>query len=38
MGKKSEPCWLWYAGSPHLKRVFAYAFGRRTDATLTLLL
>ena len=38
VGKKSQPRWLWYAWSPHFKRVIAYAFGRRTDETLALLL
>lgn len=38
VGKQSEPRWLWYAWSPHLKCIFAYAFGRRTEDTLTLLL
>ena len=38
VGKKSEQRWLWYAWSPHLKRVFAYAFGSRADSTLQTLL
>ena len=38
VGKKSEPRWLWYAWSPQVKRVLAYAFGRRTDETLRVLL
>ena len=34
VGKKSEPRWLWYALSPQVKRVLAYAFGWRTYETL----
>lgn len=34
VGKKSQQRWLWYAWSPHLKRVFAYALGSRGDDTL----
>jgi insertion element IS1 protein InsB len=38
VGKKSQQRWLWYAWSPDLRRVFAYAFGGRTDQTLKILL
>ncbi|MEZ5452561.1 MAG: IS1 family transposase [Thiothrix sp.] len=38
VGKKSQQRWLWYAWSPHLKRVFAYALGSRGDDTLKILL
>jgi len=34
MGNKQNQRWLWYAWSPHFKRVFTYALGRRTDAVL----
>ena len=34
VGNKSQQRWLWYAWSPHFKRVFAYAFGSRADSTL----
>ena len=38
VGNKSQQRWLWYAWSPHFKRVFAYALGPRADATLKTLL
>lgn len=38
VGKKSEQRWLWYAWSPHFKRVFAYTLGRRVDDCLKQLL
>ena len=38
VGKKSEQRWLWYAWSPHFKRVFAYTLGRRVDECLKQLL
>ena len=38
VGNKSQQRWLWYAWSPHFKRIFAYALGPRTDATLRTLL
>jgi insertion element IS1 protein InsB len=38
VGNKSQQCWLWYAWSPHFKRVFAYALGPRADITLKTLL
>ncbi len=38
VGKKSEPRWLWYAWSPHFKRIFAYTFGRRVKECLKQLL
>ncbi|PID50369.1 MAG: hypothetical protein CR991_01950 [Proteobacteria bacterium] len=38
VGSKANQRWLWYAWSPHFKTVFAYAFGRRTDDTLSQLL
>lgn len=34
VGTKSEPRWLWYAWSPHFKRVFASTLGRRVDDSL----
>lgn len=38
VGSKSCQRWLWYAWSPDLKKVVAYAFGARTDDTLKTLL
>ena len=38
MGSKANQRWLWYAWSPHLKTVFAYAFGPRKDNILRVLL
>ncbi len=38
VGNKSQQRWLWYAWSPDLRRVLAYAFGSRTDRTLKVLL
>lgn len=38
VGQKSQPRWLWYAWSPHFKRIVAYALGRREDSTLRVLL
>ena len=38
VGNKHNQRWLWYAWSPHLKHVFAYALGRCTDAVLEQLL
>ena len=38
VGSKANQRWLWYDWSPHLKTVFAYAFGRHTDETLRQLL
>ncbi len=35
---KANQCWLWYAWSPHLKTVFAYALGSRQDSVLATLL
>lgn len=32
MGKKFQPRWLWSARSPHVKRIVAYALGRREDS------
>jgi insertion element IS1 protein InsB len=34
VGHKSPQRWLWYAWSPHFKRVFASALGPRADITL----
>ena len=38
VGKKSQPRWLWYAWSPHIQCVLAYALGARVDAGLQTLL
>ena len=38
VGNKSQQRWLWYAWSPHFKRIFAHALGLRADATLRTLL
>ncbi len=41
VGSKANPRWLWYAWSPHLKTVFAYALGwlgPRQDSVLATLL
>ena len=38
VGNKSQQRWLWYAWSPHFKRIFTYALGPRDDATLRTLL
>jgi len=35
---KANQRWLWYAWSPHLKTVFAYALGPRQDDVLKTLL
>ncbi len=38
VGNKSQQRWLWYAWSPHFKRVFSYALEPRADITLKILL
>lgn len=38
VGNQSQQRWLWYAWSPHFKRIFAYALGSRSDETLKTLL
>ena len=38
VGNKQNQRWLWYAGSPHFKRVLAYTLGRRVDESLKTLL
>jgi len=38
VGSKANQRWLWYAWSPHLKTVFAYALGPRKDNILAVLL